>query len=54
LITNKPLPKEIHDEDVVFENKNAQKGQIGKAKLVGDGEVGRVKCRWVFDVAHPN
>jgi hypothetical protein len=50
LITNKPLPKEIHDEDVVFENKNAQKGQIRKAKLICDGEVGRVKCRWVFNV----
>jgi len=50
LITNKPLPKEIHDEDVVFENKNAQKGQIRRAKLVCEGETGRVKCRWAFDI----
>ena len=50
MITNKPMPKEIHDEDVVFENKNAQKGQIRRAKLVCEGETGRVKCRWAFDV----
>ena len=44
------MPKEINDEDVVFENTDKQKGQIKKAKLVCDGEEGRVKCRWVFDV----
>jgi len=49
-VTDKPLPREIHDEDIVLENKNAQKGQIRKVKLVCDGEEGRVKCRWVFDV----
>lgn len=51
IVTDKPLPKEIHDEDIVFENKTAQKGQICKAKLVCDGEEGRVKCRWFFDIS---
>jgi len=50
LITNKPLPREIHDEDVVFENRTAEPGQIKRAKLVCDGEVGWVRCRWVFDI----
>jgi hypothetical protein len=50
MITNKPLPKEIHDEDIVFENGTAETGQIKKAKLVCDGEEGRVKCRWIFEI----
>lgn len=49
MITNKEMPKVIHDEDSVFVNKEAKPGQIRKAKLVCDGEVGRVKCKWVFE-----
>lgn len=51
LVTNKEMPKEIHREDDVFENKKAKSGQIKKAKLVCDGEKGSTRCRWVFDVA---
>lgn len=44
------MPKEIRDEDIVFENKTAVHGQIKNAKLVCIGEEGRVKCHWVLDI----
>lgn len=50
MITNKELPKVIHETDEVFVNKNAKPGQIRKSKLVCDGEVGKVKCRWVHEI----
>lgn len=50
LVSNKPMPKEIHTVDDVFVNKKAKPGQIKKAKLVCDGDPPKVKCRWVFDV----
>ena len=50
VVTNKKFPKVVKDEDTVYINKTAQKGQVKTAKLICEGEVGRVKCRWAIEV----
>lgn len=50
LVSDKSMPQKIMDSDVVVENKKAEPGQVRKAKLICEGDPGKVKCRWQLEI----
>lgn len=49
MISNKPMPKTVYDEDVVFLNNSAKSGQIRKATLICKGDAPKIRCEWKYE-----